>query len=87
MTAEIVERVQIRCDGCRGLFEYYDEGVALFASAEQFVEQIADAHGWTTDGEGLHHCEDCAPLELTQDAKDEIARRPGPNDVPLEGLE
>lgn len=82
----------IRCDSCNAAHESYDyEEVSLFstaAAARRAAEDLgADPESdWTTDGEKLH-CPRCEPLKLSQAALDEIARRPGPNDVPLIGLE
>jgi hypothetical protein len=92
MIAQIVVYV-LRCDGCGNDFEWSDEEVtAIFDTArdaEEHGRELAERaaserdDGWTSNGEGLHHCPTCPALPLTPAALDEIARRPGPNDVPL----
>jgi hypothetical protein len=78
------------CDSCGAAYDPNDEGTIYFdalVEAEVYIFGGPDddvESRWTTDGEGKHHCSVCEPLELTQAVKDALARKPGPNDIPLD---
>lgn len=75
--------LELICDGCGESYEADDQSI-LFDNDAEIVAAL-EYCGWSTDGEGKHHCWDCPVLELTEDAAADAARAPHPGDVPLEG--
>lgn len=74
-------RISIRCDSCSTPVLDSEGGDTLLLgidASDLAIEHIrrssAALDGWSENGEGLIHCPDCPPLELTQDAIDERRR-------------
>ncbi|CAN5421041.1 hypothetical protein BH09ACT9_BH09ACT9_00250 [soil metagenome] len=88
MTIDRVDRWVISCDSCQAEYEWEEDGwgASLYADAVDAEREDVTQNGWTTNGEGIRHCENCPPLELTEAAIAARARALTPNDIPLEGI-
>ena len=92
MSIQATEVFELHCDQCGAAFTWEEfEQVAIWnsvAEVETFVrewwtQEYSDSADWSTDGEGRVRCGSHEPLTITDAARDELARIPGPNDVPL----
>lgn len=91
MSIRSAEMYFVVCDSCKAEFDYEDGGgtpmyrteAAAVDAADEFAEH---EDGWTTDGEGKHHCEKCPRLVITEAGLALRARRVTEADVPLFGV-
>lgn len=87
MSVKAVEVFELHCDECGAAFEWEEFGnTGVWNYPHEVAEFVAEWDSqseWSTDGEGHVRCAAHDRLELTQAAKDEAARKPGPGDVPL----
>lgn len=81
MSIEAVTMYRLHCDSCGEIFDY-DEEAAVWDTPEMAFEYALESE-WTTNGESTYHCSACQPLELTEAATAEAARKITPTDVPL----
>jgi hypothetical protein len=90
------EVFELRCDRCGAAFTWEEfEHIAIWNSArevdlfvrEWWASEFGQSEGWSTDGEGTVSCSAHEALVVTQAARDELARVPGPDDVPLIAVE
>jgi hypothetical protein len=82
MSYREIVMVGVNCDGCGTEFVFDDE-FALFGTGDEALACALDT-GWTTDGQGKHHCTDCPDIGTTDEARLALGRALGPGDVPLE---
>lgn len=77
--------IELVCDGC-GLAlghegEMVDPGAGMHILSSE-LDPVLDAEEWQVDHDaGKDHCPDCDPPSPAP--AEDLARRPGPNDVPL----
>lgn len=74
-----ITMLQLKCDECGYSADDEEYGGSIQWEESKrlrlgFLQAPGVPHGWTTDGEGKHHCDECPSLELTDDAKAELAR-------------
>lgn len=72
---------EVRCDGCGDEAEWDDWSATHTFLSE--VDRMVDTLGWSSYGE-QHFCFDCpVPDDVAAEHAVELARQPGPDDVPL----